>query len=124
MEAFMSEEFNTVFKRLKSILQVLEPKLVLIKDEPDYYYLNLHHTRADGYQWFFGSVQIKKNYVSYHLIGVYVYPELLDGISSELRKRLQGKSCFNFKKSDEPIFQELEVLTHQCLAQFKEAGMT
>jgi hypothetical protein len=120
----MSEEFDTVFKRLKRILQALEPQLVLVKDEPDHYYLNLHHTRADGYQWFFGSVQIKKNYVSYHLIAVYAHPELLDGISSDLKKRLQGKSCFNFKKYDEHVFQELEALTHKGLARFKEAGMT
>jgi hypothetical protein len=120
----MSEEFNTVFTRLKRILQALEPKLVVIKNEPDCYYLNLHHTRADGYQYFFGSVQIKKNFVAYHLFGVYMHPELLDGISSNLKKRLQGKSCFNFKKSEEPLFEELEGLTHQCLAQFKEAGMT
>jgi hypothetical protein len=40
-------------------------------------------------------VQIKKNYVIYHLMPVYLNPGLLEGMSPGLRKRMQGKSCFN-----------------------------
>ena len=38
---------------------------------------------------------------------VYVDPGLLDDVSPELRKRMQGKSCFNFTSVDEPLFAEL-----------------
>jgi hypothetical protein len=118
------ENFQTIFSSLKQILQKYQTELVLIKDEPDNYYLNLYHTREDGYQNYFGSVQIKKNYVSYHLMAVYTYPELLEGMSVDLKKRMQGKSCFNFKKLEPNIQAELEKLTDQGFRKFKDAGLT
>ena len=42
---------------------------------------------------------------------IYVQPSLLDDISPALKRRMQGKSCFNFAKVDEPLFAELEALT-------------
>jgi hypothetical protein len=46
--------------------------------------------------------------VSIYLMPVYVEPSLMDGASDGLRKRMQGKSCFNFTKVDEPLIGELE----------------
>jgi hypothetical protein len=43
-----------------------------------------------------------KSYVSFHLIPVYMFPDLLKGLSPALEKRMQGKSCFNFKTVREP----------------------
>jgi hypothetical protein len=117
-------DFQAVFSSLKKILQKYQTTMVLIHDQPEHYYLNLHHTRKDGYQIFFGSVQIKKKYVSYHLMAVYTYPELLEEMSEILKKRMQGKSCFNFKKLEPDVFTELETLTEQCAAKFKEVGLT
>jgi hypothetical protein len=68
------------------------------------------------------SVRIRKTYVSYHLMGVYGMPRLLDGASKELRARMQGKSCFNFKSVDEALFRELDGLTARSIAGFKKAG--
>jgi hypothetical protein len=45
--------------------------------------------------------------VSYYLMPVYVDPCLLDGISENLKRRMQGKSCFNFTETDQPLFKEL-----------------
>ena len=59
----------------------------------------------------FGAVQVRKGYVSYHLMPVYSHAALRDQVSPELGKRMQGKSCFNFKKSDPALFDELERLT-------------
>jgi hypothetical protein len=49
---------------------------------------------------FFGAAQIKKNYVSFYLMPVYMFmfPKLLDNISPELKKHMQGKSCFTSRK--------------------------
>jgi len=76
----------------------------------------------NGQPLFFGAVNIKKNYVSYHHMPVYVFPELLDEISPELKKRMQGKSCFNFKKPDSELFKELESLTKLGYEKYQEAG--
>ena len=58
----------------------------------------------------FGAVRRGKRYVSIYLMPVYVDPGLLDDASPGLRKRMQGKSCFNFNKVDEPLIGELEAL--------------
>jgi hypothetical protein len=54
-------------------------------------------------------------YVSLHLIPVYAQPALLDGISPALRKRMQGKACFNFTTIDGGQLEELGALTREGL---------
>jgi hypothetical protein len=55
-------------------------------------------------------------------MGVQGNPKLLDGCSPELRARMQGKSCFNFKMVDETVFQELAQLTAKVLTGMRNAG--
>ena len=43
-------------------------------------------------------------------------------MSDALRARMQGKSCFNFKVLEEPIFKELEVITTEGFAMCRKAG--
>ena len=66
-------------------------------------------------------VQIGKAYVSYHLMPIYACPRLLDGFSPKLKASMQGKSCFNFKTLDEPLFTELDHLTTHSFAVFKNS---
>ncbi len=66
---------------------------------------------------------MNKAYVSYRLMPVYMYPDLLHDISPELRKRMQGKSCFNFKKMDEMLFRELEELTRRSVERLRGEGI-
>ena len=44
---------------------------------------------------------------------VYGDPRLLADLSPELRKRMQGKSCFNFTRVDEGLLTELTDLTRR-----------
>jgi hypothetical protein len=71
---------------------------------------------------FFGAVQVKKSYVSYHLMPVYLKPELLDPVSPALTSRMQGKSCFNFAVSEPGLFKELAALTTSAFASYNERG--
>ena len=41
-------------------------------------------------------------------------------MSPELKKRMQGKSCFNFKEVDENLFKELATLTKAGAAKFND----
>ena len=66
----------------------------------------------------FGAVQLKKNYVSYHLMPLYALPTLRERLSPALQKRMQGKSCFNFKKLEPEMFDALEQLTAECAAAY------
>ena len=66
---------------------------------------------------FFGSVKAGKAYVSFHLMPLYMCATLTDGTSSALKKRMQGKTCFNFKTvPDRDLLEELEKLTAAGLA--------
>jgi hypothetical protein len=67
-------------------------------------------------------VRLGKGYVSFHHMGVYGRPELLGEVSQELRKRMQGKSCFNFNKVDRALFDELEMLSSRAFDAFRKAG--
>jgi hypothetical protein len=50
---------------------------------------------------------------------VYVSPELAATLSPELRKRMQGKACFNFKTVDEGLLAELEALTAATVPRYR-----
>lgn len=106
-----SVPFEDTFSALKKILQKQAKKLVVVVDQPGHYYLDTDIIMKNGKPLFFGAVQVKKNYVSYHLMPVYVFPELQDDLSPQLRKRMQGKSCFNFREPDRKLFRELDALT-------------
>jgi hypothetical protein len=114
------DDFSTVFEGLKNILKPYAEKLTLRTDTPDTYYLDGPYSETWGKHLFFGSAQIKKNYVSFYLMPVYMYPELLKDVSPALKKRMQGKSCFNFKKVEPELFEELAALTRKGAEKFKE----
>ncbi|WKZ35861.1 MAG: hypothetical protein QY332_19805 [Anaerolineales bacterium] len=104
-------EFLLVFESLKDILKPYAEKLTVKTDSGDTFYLDAAYSEKWQKEIFFGSAQIKKNYVSFYLMPVYMYPDLLKTISPELKKHMQGKSCFNFKKIERPLFEELSQLT-------------
>lgn len=114
------KDFPLVFEHLKKMLKPFEKKLSLKTDSPDTYYLDGPYSEKWKKELFFGSVQIKKNYVSFYLMPVYMYPDLLKGISPELKKRMQGKSCFNFKLVEPELFTELNTLTKKSFERFIE----
>ena len=113
----VNKDFQTVFASLKALMQALEGALVLKTDQPERYYLDSHRQRADGYVYAFGGVEIKKNYVSYHLMPIYEHPELLETMSERLHKHMHGKSCFNFKTLEPDVLLELRGLTASAFGQ-------
>ena len=119
----MSEDLTAIFKTLRPFYSKHAGFCVALNDDASRYHLGTHEVREkDGYRTGFGGVEIKKNYVSAHLMPVYVHPDMLDTISPDLKKRMQGKSCFNFKKPDPPLFEELSNLIDAGLARFKDDG--
>lgn len=106
-------EFPLVFESLRSILKPYAKKLTVKTDTGDTYYLDAAYSEKWKKEIFFGSAQVKKNYVSFYLMPVYMYPDLMKNVSPELKKHMQGKSCFNFKKVEKPLFEELSQLTKQ-----------
>ena len=113
-------EFPVVFDQLKKILQPYAPKMSVTTDTPEAYSLDGPYSEKWKKAVFFGSAQVKKNYVSFYLMPVYMFPDLLKDISPELRKHMQGKSCFNFKKVEPDLFKELAGLAQKGAERFKK----
>jgi len=119
-----SDEFQPIFKKLRAILEPYAAKLVLVHDTDTQYYLDTKHVMpANKLPLFFAAVSIRKSYVSFYLMPVYVCPELSESISPGLKKRMQGKSCFNFKSADENLFADLAKLTAAGFRKFQNAAV-
>ncbi|BDX07469.1 hypothetical protein [Planctobacterium marinum] len=115
-------DFVAVFTQLKQILTPYAASLDCIKDTGDDYYLNSRHIMKNKKALFFAAVNIKKRYVSFHLMPVYVFPELLDTLSPQLKKRMQGKSCFNFTRLEKLHLDELSALTSAGYRKYQDSG--
>jgi hypothetical protein len=117
------DDFPALFARLKALLATYAPSLKVVDDTPGKYYLETGYSAQWKKPLFFGSAIVQKNYVSFYLMPVYMFPDLLEGISPALKKRMQGKSCFNFKQVDETLLTELEALTRKGFARFQHEGL-
>lgn len=103
-----------VHDRLKAIFGPFRASLSVTKDGPDGLYLEL--PGYEGNPWgYVGGTRLGKRYVSFYLMGVYGDEGLAASISPELRRRMQGKSCFNFTSIDEPLFAELATVTARAI---------
>lgn len=115
-------DFTHVFAELRKVLALYAATLDVVKDDENELYVDTRHKQKNKKPLFFGAVQLKKSYVSFHLMPVYLRPELLASISPELKSRMQGKSCFNFSAVEPALFKELAALTKASFASYKEQG--
>jgi hypothetical protein len=115
-------DFQPTFAKLKAILKPYGTKLIVVHDTDKVYYLDIPYLMKNKQRMFFGAVRIGKAYVSFHLMPVYAISALSKTISPELKKRMQGKSCFNFKTVDEKLFQELKQLTKVGFKNFTDTA--
>jgi len=109
-----------VFAALREMLQRFAGKdLAVQTDKPGNYHLEdraIVHRKKPLY---FAGVRTGKNYVSFHLLYLYFNPVATKAIPPELKKRLQGKACFNFTTVDEDRFAELGKLIADGLKIYK-----
>lgn len=107
------EDFDAVFAELSARMRRAAAGCAVVTDTSTNLVLHAaipNPLKPDQKMWF-GAVQVRKGYVSYHLMPVYSHAALAAEISADLKKRMQGKSCFNFRKPDPALFDELERLT-------------
>ena len=116
------QDLTAVFAELRKVLEPYAMKLDAKKDDKTELYIDTRHIQKNKKPLFFGAVQMKKSYVSFHLMPVYVKPELLASASPELKTRMQGKSCFNFAAVEPALIKELAALTKAGYASYKEQG--
>lgn len=120
----MAADFEEVFALLKPLMAHYEKRLFVKADTGTEYTLVTKspspHPQHRGERLYFGSVRLGKAYVSFHLMPLYMCPELNAAITLALRKRMQGKTCFNFKVDPGPqVLADLQALAKACLEDWR-----
>ena len=116
-----SDAFERTFATLRSVLEPYAGAMIVQADKPGSYQLSSRSMKdRTGKPLFVAAVQIMKNYVSFHLMPVYACPKLVKGMSPTLRKRMQGKACFNFITIEPAHVTELAALTKKGIERFKK----
>lgn len=118
-----SPEFQRLYDELRLLILSHGKKLVVVMDKPGKLYLNHPRRPQDVKDHFFGGVMLHKTYVSYYLAPVYQWPGLLAASTDGLKRRMQGKSCFNFTSMDTVLMRELTALTAKAAERCRQAGL-
>ena len=112
-------DLTAVHDRLRDILAPYRQSLAVTKDGPGG--VTLEVPGLEGKPWgYVAGTRLGKRYVSYYLMPVYESPDLIRDMSPGLKKRMQGKSCFNFSTIDEGLFDELAAITARGIPGFEE----
>src|SRR5262249_55522322 len=123
----MPNDFAEVFKALKPILEKHAGKFKVTADSAAAYSLDTQKPspfpQHKGHGLAFAAIKPGKSYVSFHLVAIYMSDTLQDLVSPALRKRMQGKACFNFKTVPEKeILNDLRTLTAACVKDWQGRG--
>ena len=118
----MSGDLDSVARALTALMVRAAPDMTVkaAGDRGVHLLAGWDNPRMPGQPMWFGGVQRMKNSVSYHLMLVYSHAALAATIPPELKTRMQGKSCFNFKVEDPALFDQLEVLTRAAAAAYAQ----
>ena len=118
----MAADFAPVYAALRQVMLDASPGMKVVRDDASG--LSLHalwpHPRKPAEPMAFGWIKTGKAYVSYHLMPLYMSPAMQARVTPALRKRMQGKTCFNFKAVDDALFADLADLTRAAAAAFSK----
>ena len=115
--------FGAVFTALRRLLKEYEDELAVKTDKPGNCYLETRSASLNGRRLFFAGAKIKKNYVSFYLTPLFMFPDLSHRISPTLRKLMQGQSCFNLTTFDQDCLDELDRLTQAGFQKLKSEAL-
>jgi hypothetical protein len=114
MAAPTADELATIEARLRAILVPYESRL----EAASIYNLpTLKRPGAKAHDWF-AFVKPAAKHVSFFLLPLHTWPELREGLSPALAKRLTGASCLTFPSIDEQQATELEALVARAYERY------
>jgi hypothetical protein len=118
-----ADSFAKAFFALKKVFAPYVKHLKVNTDTRSRFYLETKSPTYQGKPLFFGAVISGKTYVSFHLMPLYWDESLRKKVSPELKKRMQGLSCFNFAGPDPTLFRELAKLTAAGLTLYRRKNL-
>jgi len=121
----MPGDFTAIFTTLKRVLLKHAKQAQVKTDTPIEYTLLTKapspYPQHKGQPMYLASVRLGKAYVSFHLMPLYMCEKLTSKISTGLKRRMQGKTCFNFKTDPAPeLIDELVELTAAGISLWRE----
>jgi hypothetical protein len=120
--AAANTHFGEVFDALRGVLETHAGRMIVQADTASEYQLCSSELKDRiGRPLMFAAVQVKKNYVTFHLMPMSGSVALNAALSPELKKHMQGKACFNFKTAADAVAhrKELAELTRRGANGFK-----
>ena len=103
-----------VFAELRALMLAAAPGIPVTRDETGH--LELRGPGQDaksGEPVWFGMIRTGARAVAYHLPGLYTRPALAADLPAALQQRRQGKTCFNFARTDADALAALADLTRR-----------
>lgn len=117
-------KFGATFAALREVLAAYSERLLVTVDKAgDYQVCSRTMKDRIGRPLFMAGVQVKKNYVSFHLLPIYMNPALQKKVSPALKKRMQGKACFNFAEIAPEQVREIAEITREGVEMFKNVKL-
>ena len=108
----MKEDLLILYQEVQNLIRKYENPLVVKVNQEGRYELwtnkkaVIEGRKMDGIH--FASAVIQSHYVGFYFMPVYIKPELKEEIGLDLLKTLKGKSCFQFKKNDSEMMDQIE----------------
>jgi len=118
-----AENFAAAFFELKRIFASYTKSLNVNADTRTRFYLETKSASYKGKPLFFGAVISGRAHVSFHLMPLYWDSSLTKKLSADLKKKMEGKSCFNFTEPDAKLFRELAKVTAGGFALYKRKNL-
>ena len=101
--------------------QILDPYRDRLEPATIYNIPTLRRPGAKAHEWF-AFVKPSARHVSFFLMPIVTWPDLLDGCSEAMLTRRQAKSAFTFATVDEALFAELAALVARAFERYVAAG--
>ena len=97
--------------------RILDPYRALLEPATIYNLPTIRRPGAKAHEWF-AFVKPATNHVSFFLMPMVTWPDLLDGCSPALLGAHQAKSAFNFQSADEAVMADLERLVARAYERY------
>jgi hypothetical protein len=131
MATTRTPDFDATFEALRQLLRAHAAGLTVAEDSPERFCLEATPGPAAHASWGEKArrptlpvawVERGRSYVGYHLMGLNGNTALTARLSTDLRARKQGKTCFNFRRPEEVPLAELSEVTAASIATLRRAG--
>ncbi|HRH49386.1 MAG TPA: DUF1801 domain-containing protein [Panacibacter sp.] len=117
-----------IFEKIRSALEKQAPPMVVSKEHLDVFELSGNKPVPYGSKkeivpgMYFSSVVARKDMVSFYFFPLYYHEDDFKDLIPTMIKCLKGKTCFNFKKSEQVDEKELNALLKKGVKAWKKNG--